>query len=143
MCRFRQRFNEAHLAFLFGISQPTVSRIFVSWINFMYLRFGTINIWPNREEVDKSMPEDFNSKYPKTRVILNFTETKFQIPRQPAPEQQNIQFLQESHHSERTYWNTPSGAITFISELYAGSISDREIVERSGILDYRLMRLTT
>ena len=29
----------------------------------------------------------------------------------------------------------PSGAITFISELYAGSISDREIVERSGILD--------
>ena len=27
----------------------------------MYLRFGTINIWPNREEVDKSMPEDFKS----------------------------------------------------------------------------------
>ena len=66
MCRLRQGFNEAHLAFLFGISQPTVSRIFVSWINFMYLRFGTINIWPNREEVDKSMPEDFKSKYPKT-----------------------------------------------------------------------------
>ena len=32
MCRFRQEFY------------------------FMYLRFGTINIWPNREEVDKSMP---------------------------------------------------------------------------------------
>ena len=61
MCRLQQGFNEAHLAFLFGISQPTVSRIFVSWINFMYLRFGTINIWPNREEVDKSMPEDFKS----------------------------------------------------------------------------------
>ena len=56
--------------------------------------------------------------------------------RQPAPEQQIIQFLQESHHSERTYWNSRLlGAITFISELYAGSISDREIAERSGILD--------
>ena len=56
--------------------------------------------------------------------------------KQPAPEQQIIQFLQESHHSERTYWNSRlSGAITFISELYAGSISDREIVERSDILD--------
>ena len=56
--------------------------------------------------------------------------------KQPAPEQQIIQFLQESHRSERTYWNSRlSGAITFISELYAGSISDREIVERSGILD--------
>ena len=30
---------------------------------------------------------------------------------------------------------SPSGAITFISQLYTGSISDREIVERSGILD--------
>ena len=29
----------------------------------------------------------------------------------------------------------PSGATTFISQLYTGSISDREIVERSGILD--------
>ena len=28
----------------------------------------------------------------------------------------------------------PSGAITFISELYEGSISDKEIVKRSGIL---------
>ena len=30
---------------------------------------------------------------------------------------------------------SPSGAITFLSQLYTGSISDREIVERSGILD--------
>jgi hypothetical protein len=29
----------------------------------------------------------------------------------------------------------PSGAITFISQLYTGSISDREIVIRSGFLD--------
>ena len=29
----------------------------------------------------------------------------------------------------------PSGAATFVSQLYTGSISDREIVERSGILD--------
>ena len=29
----------------------------------------------------------------------------------------------------------PSGAITFISQLYTGTISDREIVIRSGFLD--------
>ena len=34
----------------------------------MYLRFGTINVWPNQEEVDKSMPEDFKSNYPKSRI---------------------------------------------------------------------------
>lgn len=29
---------------------------------------------------------------------------------------------------------SPSGAITFVSQLYTGSISDREIVVRSGLL---------
>ena len=29
----------------------------------------------------------------------------------------------------------PSGAITFASQLYPGSVSDKEIVERFGILD--------
>ena len=29
----------------------------------------------------------------------------------------------------------PSGGITFLSQLYSGCISDREVVERSGILD--------
>ena len=33
---------------------------------------------------------------------------------------------------------TPSGAITFISELYEGSISDKEIVKRSAILNKNL-----
>ena len=58
--------NEKHLAFLFGISQPTV--------NFMLLRFGNINIWPSREEINKTMPQDFKVKYPNTRVILDCTE---------------------------------------------------------------------
>ena len=31
----------------------------------------------------------------------------------------------------------PSGGITFISQLYDGSISDKEIARRSGILDER------
>ena len=33
----------------------------------------------------------------------------------------------------------PSGAVTFISQLYTGSISDREIVTRSGFLDQQFI----
>ena len=46
LCRLRQGFAELHLAHLFNVSQPTVSRIFISWINYMYLKLGHINIWP-------------------------------------------------------------------------------------------------
>lgn len=73
LCRLRHGFNEKHLPFLFGISQPRVNRIFISWINFMFLRFGNINIWPSREEINKTMPQDFKVKYPNMRVILDCT----------------------------------------------------------------------
>ena len=49
------RVQEQHLSFLFDISQSTICIIFISWINFMDLRFGTINIWPTREVIDKTM----------------------------------------------------------------------------------------
>ena len=62
MYRLRQGFVEMHLAHLFKISQSTVSRIFISWINFMYLKLGQINIWPSKKVVDESMPEAFKEK---------------------------------------------------------------------------------
>ena len=44
----------------------------------MYLPFGTINIWPTRDKIGKTMPEDFKAKYPKTRVTLDCIELKCQ-----------------------------------------------------------------
>lgn len=46
----------------------------------MFLHYGTINIWPTRAEVDRSMPEDFKNKFPTTRVIIDCTEVICQMP---------------------------------------------------------------
>ena len=46
----------------------------------MYLKLGQINIWPSREVVDESMPEAFKEKYPSTRVIIDCTEVRCQMP---------------------------------------------------------------
>jgi len=135
MCRLRQGFHEQHLAFLFGISQSTTSRSFIFWINFMYLRFGTINIWPPRDEIDKTMQEDFKAKYLKTRVILDCTELKCQMPSSLLLNSRLFSSYKNHTTVKGLVGITPSGAITFLSQLYSGCISDREIVERSGILD--------
>lgn len=37
---------------LFQISQATVSKLVVTWINFMYFQLKEINIWPSREVVN-------------------------------------------------------------------------------------------
>lgn len=46
LCRLRRGFSERHLAHLNGVAQSTISRLFVPWINFMYLKFGQVRIWP-------------------------------------------------------------------------------------------------
>ena len=80
---------------------------FISWINFMFLRFGTINIWPNPEEVAKTVPKDFKSRYLTTRVILVCTEVKCQMP--------SSLLLNSRLFSS---YKTPSGVITFISHRF-------------------------
>ena len=135
MCRLRQGLPEEHLAHLFKVSVSTVSRVFITWLNFMYLRLGQINIWPSRTAIDKTMPEDFKKKYSSTRVIIDCTEVRCQMP---SSLQLNGELF--SNYKHRTTLKgligiSPGGAITFISQLYTGSISDREIVARSGFLD--------
>ena len=68
--------NTINLAHLFDVSMATVSRIVITWRNFVYLRLGSLNIWPNRETIDRNMPESIKEKIPSTRVIIDCTEIK-------------------------------------------------------------------
>ena len=99
----------------------------------MYLRYGTINIWPTRDEIDKTMPEDLKAKYPKTRVFLDCTELKCQMPNSLLLNSRLFSSY-KNHTAVKGLVGIAPGAITFLSQRYSGNISDREIVERSGIL---------
>ena len=59
MSTLRQGFHENHLATLFNVSTSTVSRIVITWMNYIYFKFGHINIWPSREVIDGTMPKAF------------------------------------------------------------------------------------
>ncbi|XP_022783278.1 uncharacterized protein LOC111324060 [Stylophora pistillata] len=117
------------------LCNATVSRIVISWINFMYLRFGVLNIWPSREAVNRKMPEDFRKLYPSTRVIIDRTEVKCAMPSSLLLNSELLSAYKNHTTLKGLLEISPSGAITYISQLYTGSISDREIVERSGMLD--------
>lgn len=134
LCRLRRGFSERHLDNLYGVAQSTVSRLFISWIKFMYLKFGQVCIWPSKAVVQKTMPADFREKFPSTRVVIDCTEVFSEMP-------SNLLLNSELFNSYKNHVTlkglvgiSPSGAITFVSQLNTGSISDREIVLRSGIL---------
>ena len=81
------------------------------------------------------MPEAFKAKYKSTRVIIGCTEVRCQMP-------SSLQLNGELFSSYKNHATlkglvgiSPRGAITFVSQLYTGSTSDREMVRRSGLLD--------
>ena len=80
MCRHRRGSREQHLAHLFGVSQSNVSRVSISWITYMYLKFGQINIWSTKDVVLQTMPESFKQSYPTTRIIIDCTEIRVEMP---------------------------------------------------------------
>ena len=127
-------FNQ-ELADKFNISISTVSRVILSWSNFLYFVFGTMPIWPSREKIQKHMPECFKQIYPGCRGIIDASEIKTEAPSSLVL---NSEFY-SSYKSHTTYKGniviSPSGEVIHVSVLFAGSISDKELVKRSGLLD--------
>ena len=65
---------EQDLAHQFGISQSSVSRILMTWINFVYLQLKQISLWAPKGLVLANVPKVFKVRYPTTRVIVDATE---------------------------------------------------------------------
>ena len=127
-------FNQ-ELADKFGISIPTVSRVFLSWSNFMHFVLGTMPIWPSREKIQKHMPECFKHTYPRCRGIIDASEIKTEAPSSLVLNSE----LYSSYKSHITVKGniviSPGGEVIHVSSLFSGSISDKELVKRSGLLD--------
>jgi hypothetical protein len=143
MCRLRQGFPVNHLGHLFNISQSTASRIIITWINYMFLTLGSFNIWPSRQIIDNTMPEAFKAGYSSTRVIIDCTEVRCEMPSSLHLNGELFSSYKNHTTLKGLVGISPGGAITFVSQLYTGCISDREIVIRSGILDLPFDNLDT
>ncbi|XP_065671895.1 uncharacterized protein LOC136089743 [Hydra vulgaris] len=135
---FKNGFALSRIRWLFKLPKTIISRQIISWISYLYFTLGRIPIWPSREQIDLTMPECFKRSYPKTRCIIDCTKLFCQIP-----SSLNIQSsMYSSYKSHVTYKGLlgipPSGAIIFVSQLYPGSVSDKEVVRRSGFLNKKL-----
>ena len=135
LVRLKLGLFEQDLAHRFQIHMSSVSRKVTTWANYLYFILGGQCIWPSKNEIQNNMPEAFHHLYPTTRVILDCTEIFVQTPTSLLLQSQ----LYSSYKSNTTLKGligiTPHGAVSFISSLYTGSISDREITRCSGILD--------
>ena len=63
LVKLRTGFSNIHLGWLFNCDRSTITRLTIGWLNYVYLKFGTLPIWPSREDINASMPEDFKRNF--------------------------------------------------------------------------------
>ena len=122
------------LAVRFNCSLATVSRKIVTWAKFLHFTLGRIPIWLSRETVDKYMPDCFKELYPNTRIIIDCTDIRTQLPSSLVLNSQLYSHSKETHTFKFLIEIASHGAVTFVSSLYTGCMSDFEITKLSGIL---------
>ncbi|XP_068731089.1 uncharacterized protein [Montipora capricornis] len=135
LMKLRMGLSNIDLAERFCVSESTVNNVNLTWVNFVYIVIGSLKIWPHRDIIIKHSPEEFIQNYPNNIVIVDATELKIQVP-------SSLQKHSESYSSYKSHTTfksligvDPNGGIMFVSQLFEGSISDKQIVQRSGFLE--------
>jgi len=94
----------------------------------MYHSLKAIYRFPPWHIVKKYMPESFKRHYPNTRIIIDATEFAVERPSSLLSQSGTFSVYKNRNTVKVLVGITPSGAISFVSDCYDGSISDKRSV---------------
>ncbi len=119
----------------FSISHTQFSRIETTWLGFLYHRLRALPIWASREHVQETMPQAFKDTYPNTRVIIDCTEIYIEMPTSFRSQSATYSSYKNHNTAKGLIGISPAGYPTFISELYTGRSSDKQVTNDCGIFN--------
>ena len=106
------------LSILFCIAETVVSNIFVTWINFMYVTWSKLNIWPCKELVQFYMPHGFRRLYPTTRLIVDGVEIYIKKPVKPSAQQATFSSYKNRNTLKAVVGISPGGLVSHIPDAF-------------------------
>ncbi|KAE8738902.1 hypothetical protein FOCC_FOCC015603 [Frankliniella occidentalis] len=136
MMRLRLNLLMEDLAFRFGVTQSTISRIITRWLDVMALRLKSFIVWPEREVLIKTMPECFKKNFgTSVTLIIDCFELFIETPSNLVGRVGS--WSQYKHHNTVKFLIgiTPQGTICYISKAYVGRMQDTQLTNHCGILD--------
>ncbi|XP_035673153.1 uncharacterized protein LOC118413732 [Branchiostoma floridae] len=124
------------LAYRFNISQPTVSRVFWSWMIVMDIRLTPLIKWPEREAIIRTMPACFRDAFgSKVTIIIDCFEVFIERPSNLLARGQTFSNYKNHNTVKVLVGITPQGSICFVSRTWGGRTSDKHLTSNCGLLD--------
>lgn len=134
LLRLRRGLEVDQLSDLIGVASSSISRIVTTWLHLLSRELKFLVKWPSRRQVQKVLPSSFRH-FQRTRVILDCTEFQLQTPSLPSVQRKSYSSYKHRNTAKCLVGVTHRGTFSFVSDLWTGSISDRNIVVKSGVLD--------
>lgn len=135
LMKLRMNLPHEDLAVRFNCSAATITNIVMTWLHALHQVFflHLMKVIPSRRRNQSCLPSAFSS-FTNCRIIIDCTEIYSVVPKNM--EKQRLTY---SSYKHRNTWKVlvgvaPNGVITYVSEAYPGSLSDKKVVQNCGLL---------
>ena len=137
LLKLRCNFSHKDLGVRFSVSLSTITNITITWINVLHEVLYVGLLKDKISSVSKNrmcLPSCF-SNFSKCRIILDCTEIQCEVPSNMESQSATFSHYKQRHTFKDLIGVAPNGVITYASDLFPGSTSDKQIVRHCGILN--------
>ncbi|XP_067023274.1 uncharacterized protein [Acropora muricata] len=137
LMKLRQNYTNLHLAQLFSCSVGTISNIVITFVHVLHrlLFEDLMTTIPSRNKNKLCSPSSF-SQYSSCRIIIDCTDIEVATPSLMSQQNATYSSYRGMNSFKVLTGVAPNGVLTYVSNLYPGSISDKSIVQQSGLLKH-------
>ena len=122
-----------------GISEGLFSKLFTTRVAFLSKELPLLFPWPGKDRVNSWMPLSFRLKFPSTRIIIDWLEVQVQRPSSLLSQSQTYSQYKSRNTMKLLVGFSSAGAVTFLSDVWGGRRSDREITTESDLIKKDLL----
>ena len=135
LMRLRLNLSGQDLGYRFKVNSSTISRTFLHVIEVLYTKLKPLIIWPDRDNLKKTMPMVFRKHSPNCIVIIDCFEIFLDRPTNLLARAQT--YSSYKHHNTIKYLIgiTPQGTVSYISDGWGGRTSDKYLTEHCSLLN--------
>lgn len=135
LMKLKQNYTNLHLAQLFSCSVATISNIALTFVHVLHATLfdDLMRTIPSREKNKNCLPSSF-TQFSSCRIVIDCTDVEIAVPCLMSKQSATYSSYRGMNSFKVLVGVAPNGVITYVSDLFPGSVSDKFIVEKSGIL---------